>query len=317
MTEETTYPLVALQFNISPGSAKTARQSAQVIKTAAQFLIREYIKRTRPDRVSSPTFVALHDGVTSRDCTNVVKAFRERAGCNAELTFVLSTEKAVGLIYDEKLVTRLTDTQYILAEDDFFIGDDDPHKTKSKQIFGRIAGGLFQHNKSSQFIVAISYHGIKNSTPELIRREYLGGIYPNLFILTIVELLSSLERKYDSLHPLYLIFGDFNFCLERGPAFLRNGWNCYPEKSERTTARCLHPSNPIDYVLLKAPSGTDNSPVVKEFSPLPLECSTIGNDKSYRFCNKANLITDEPFTANNDLRLIKYANKTLKGNRYF
>ena len=127
-----------------------------------------------------------------------------------------------------------------------------------------------------------------------------------------------MERKYDYLNPLYLIFGDFNLSLEAGPEFLLKGWKCYPEKLTRTTARCLRLRGPIDYVLVKAPFDIegDHSPVVKEFSPLPLHCSTIENDKYYWFSNQAGLINETPFTANNDLRLVKKSNVTLKGIRY-
>ena len=132
------------------------------------------------------------------------------------------------------------------------------------------------------------------------------------------ELLSTLERKYDHLNPLYLIFGDFNLSLEAGPEFILTGWKYYPENSTRTTARYLRPHGPIDYVLVKAPFNIegDNSPVVKEFSPLPLQCSTIEDDKYYWFSNQAGLINETPFTSNKDLRQVKKVNVTLKGIRY-
>ena len=134
----------------------------------------------------------------------------------------------------------------------------------------------------------------------------------------MIELLSMLERKYEHLHPLYLIFGDFNLSLEAHQKCILKGWKCYPEKSTRTTARCLRPDSPIDYVLVKAPFDIegDNSPVVKEFSPLPLQSLRIEDDKYYWFSNEAGLINDTPFTANNDLQNVKYANVTLKGIRY-
>jgi hypothetical protein len=117
---------------------------------------------------------------------------------------------------------------------------------------------------------------------------------------------------------LYLIFGDFNLSLEADSEFMLKGWKCYPEKSTRTTARCLRPYGPIDYVLVKAPFDIegDNSPVVKEFSPLPLQCSMFENEKYYWFSNQAGLINDTPFTTNNNLRKVKKLNLTLEGIRY-
>jgi hypothetical protein len=116
-----------------------------------------------------------------------------------------------------------------------------------------------------------------------------------------------------------LIFGDFNLCLEvkADAEFILKGWKYYPEQSTRETSRCLRPYGPIDYVLVKAPFDIkgDNSPVVKEFSPLPLQCSTIEDDKYYWFSNQAGLINETPFTANNDLRKVKKSNATLNGIR--
>ena len=192
MSEETVYQLVALQFNISSGTSKRG-QPSPATKTCAKFLIREYIKRIKSDILPAPAFVALHDRVSRQDCNNIRTAFRERPGCNTELTILPSGEsKEVRLLYDQNTVTSLTDTEYILAQDDFFRRHDggdvrDQWNTKSRQLFERIDGGLFQHNKSSQYIVAISYHGINNSTPDAGKREHIEGIYTILRSVTNVR----------------------------------------------------------------------------------------------------------------------------------
>jgi hypothetical protein len=134
--------------------------------------------------------------------------------------------------------------------------------------------------------------------------------------LICLELLSVLEDKYKRLNPLYLIFGDFNLHLEACEKEILGEWTCYPEKSTRTTGRELR-KEPIDYVLVKGSFDIQNgkSVTVTEFSPLPLECATCDNDEIYWFSNKAGLINDDPFTGNNDLKDIKYANKNCKGRK--
>jgi hypothetical protein len=132
--------------------------------------------------------------------------------------------------------------------------------------------------------------------------------------LICLELFSTLECKYKSWNPLYLIFGDFNLHLEACSKDTLGKWMCYPEKSTRTTGRSLH-KEPIDYVLVKAPFCIQKgkSTMVTEFSPLPLRCRDDGNDELYWFSNEVGLINDDPFSGNSDLKGIKYSNKNCKG----
>jgi hypothetical protein len=161
------HPISALQMNIS------GRTSG--FKNCIKFLLKGFIERSRPDVFPCPTFVALHDGSTDSDCKTIQKAFDVREGCVSGLEkFKSPSNDGVHLLYNSNTVECLTGTsEDILAQDDFFkneIGN------RSEQLFKRIVGGLFQHRVSTQYIVAISYHGIHASTTKLDKEKYLKGI---------------------------------------------------------------------------------------------------------------------------------------------
>lgn len=167
------YDLVALQLNVSPGSDK---ESGSASKRCSQFLIREYIKRSDPQRLPDPAFVALQDGITATDRKNITSAFKERGGgTQGDLVEASKKSKGVSLLYDRKVLTELKGTEWALKKDDFSLPDQ-----KGKALLDeRISGGLFQHRESTQFIVAISYHGrVKTKSLEAVtqKKEYVRGI---------------------------------------------------------------------------------------------------------------------------------------------
>jgi len=94
-------------------------------------------------------------------------------------------------------------------------------------------------------------------------------------------LLASIVGKYNDRDPLYLLFGDFNLCLERTlngdilPDILRD-WQTFPTREQRG-GRGLRPQQPIDYVLVRQPERFENiTPETSEFSILPLgECQQM------------------------------------------
>jgi len=179
MEEQGHYDLVALQLNVSPASVNTVKEQCSMSKTSRQFLIKEYIQRCDPERLPDPTIVALQDGVTINDCKNVRSAFKERpGGTKGDLVEASKTEisKGVSLLYDRTVLTELKDPEWTLTETDFeFLRG---QGKKAALLIERIAGGLFQHQKSTQFIVAVSYHGrVKTKTEEAgpQKREYVQG----------------------------------------------------------------------------------------------------------------------------------------------
>jgi hypothetical protein len=183
MKEGKGYPLIALQLNISPGSARNG-QPRPASKTSSKFIIKEFFKQTVPALLPPPAFVALHDGVSTMDCENIQNAFLQRPGSVVKLTILSDVEKKdVRLLYNPDVLTNLTVDDNLLVQDDFFKRQDNDNTTrhhwttKSMQLFKRIAGGLFQHIKSSQFIVGISYHGINNSFSDPGKKEFINGIH--------------------------------------------------------------------------------------------------------------------------------------------
>lgn len=159
------FDLVALQLNPSAGSQK---ESASISRKGTQALIRELIRQSDPLKFPNPALVALQDKIIKTDCDNIKSAFRERRNC-AECDLIQSKKRSQGvsLLYDRKVLTE----QSTLTEDMFFSNDE----RKRKFLFERIAGGLFQHHKSTQFIVAVSYHGPNSSGIRDEKEKFLVG----------------------------------------------------------------------------------------------------------------------------------------------
>lgn len=167
LREDRGHEISAIQMNVS-GKAKG-------LKTCSKFLIRRFIESSHPDKLPYPTFVALHDNALGTDCANIREAFNARDRRNAGLEiFTSPASEGVRLLYNADVVNCLVEAdEDVLVQDDFFknkAGD------KNEQLFKRIAGGLFQHKASTQYIVAISYHGIHASTTKLEKEEYLKGV---------------------------------------------------------------------------------------------------------------------------------------------
>src|SRR5436190_823426 len=155
MEEQRHYDFVALQLNVSPGSVK---EQCSMSKIGTQYLIKEYIKRCDSEILPDPAFVALQDGVTANDWKNVQSAFKERhGGTKGELVEASKTEKGISLLYDRTVLTEVKDPEWKLAGNDFHFAVD--QGKKAAHLMERIAGGLFQHRQSTQFVVVVSYHG--------------------------------------------------------------------------------------------------------------------------------------------------------------
>lgn len=178
MEERRHYDLVALQLNVSPASAN---EQCSMSKTGTQFLIKEYIKRCDSEILPDPAFVALQDGVTTNDWKNVRSAFKERQGAmKGDLVEASKSEKGISLLYDRTVLTEIKDQEWKLVESDFEFREN--RGKKAAHLMQRIAGGLFQHQGSTYFIVAISYHGrVKNKIEEAgpQKKECVIGINVN------------------------------------------------------------------------------------------------------------------------------------------
>lgn len=177
MEEQIYHDFVALQFNVSSASKKGSSTS----KPCSQFLIKEYIKQSDRQQLRDPVFVALQDKVTTRDCENIISAFKERqGGTNSELVEISKDKSSNGisLLYDRKIIKELKDPEWTLRDVDFSNCLD---KKNEIHLTERIAGGLFQHQKSTQFIVAVSYHGQVNGAKKMATRKiHVRGYYPRL-----------------------------------------------------------------------------------------------------------------------------------------
>src|SRR5271156_5208933 len=114
-----TYPLVALQLNVSPGTPSRG-DPRSATKGCSRFLIREFIKRTRKDLLPDPAFVALHDNVTTPDCSNIIRAFKDRdplaGGGLIEFSHNgISNPNHVRLLYNSKILRHEGDDRATLT----------------------------------------------------------------------------------------------------------------------------------------------------------------------------------------------------------
>jgi hypothetical protein len=169
--EITSHPIYGLQMNISG--------KKQGLKNCIKFLLEGFLKRSRRDVFPCPTFVALHDGAKKADCQIFQRAFNVQDDSGADLErFDSPASDDVHLLYDRNIVICLAETdEDVLAQADFFKNETGD---KCEQLFKRIAGGLFQHKASAQYIVAISYHGIHVSTTNQDKEKYLEGMFSDL-----------------------------------------------------------------------------------------------------------------------------------------
>jgi hypothetical protein len=166
--------LVALALNLSGQSGKGITTAT---KDCRQYLIRQYIERCDPERLPIPDFIALQDGVTRADISNMREAFKSRhtspkdrfdAVNNADIS-----SSNAQLLFNTGKLTHVRDfhgKDWALVESDYFKDE--------KSISSRVSGGIFQHKKSAQFIVAVSYHGFNQNKP--VAQNYLKGLLTNL-----------------------------------------------------------------------------------------------------------------------------------------
>jgi hypothetical protein len=207
------HPLVALQFNL--GAAARPSQKRQSGATSEdvddeggsvsihvrRHLICEYLKQSLNEL---PAFVALHDGLSSEDVYSVRDILDERGGAyecvayynlkdiDGERKKLPPGKNAAALLYDSNLLIH--DTDNALNEDDFFHGRD----SKAKRLFKRLDGGLFLHNPSNRWIVAVSYHGEKKDAKDYERKEYISGKNLLVSLRLIIRVAIEFAQKIPS-----------------------------------------------------------------------------------------------------------------------
>ena len=108
-----------------------------------------------------------------------------------------------------------------------------------------------------------------------------------------------------------MVFGDFNLDLEewkKESTEKLKEWHLYPSGNRRSV-RDLR-SRPIDYVLVCAPGNIDISDNgTGAFSPLPLEITRIGDERTYRLSTKEGYHeNNEAVFSSSDLKMKKLRN---------
>jgi len=187
MGDHPTHPLVVLQLNLGAATRPTPKAKSpttsvdqssgdgegNVSKHVRRHLISEYLKQSifSPD----PAFIALQDNFTKPDIDSICDAMKERPGTSgATYEWIpFDRQKKAALMYDTSVM--IFDEDCRIEEDDFFRGDES-RDMKAQKLFKRLDGGLFQHESSKEFIVAVSYHGRKKDCPNTVKREYIAGI---------------------------------------------------------------------------------------------------------------------------------------------
>jgi len=180
MEEHEEHYLVALQFNLGAAPVIRRKQTSaatsadqipsNVSKHVGRHLISQYLQLTT---ITDPEFIALHDTFSNEDVKSICEALKGRPTSNHgtyESVNENQGRKTACLLYNSNLVTH--DTNSLLAEDDFFVERDAGEAFK---LFKRLDGGLFQHKKSRQFIVAVSYHGEKTESRDSEKKDNLSG----------------------------------------------------------------------------------------------------------------------------------------------
>jgi hypothetical protein len=111
--------------------------------------------------------------------------------------------------------------------------------------------------------------------------------------------LAGIVGKYKDKDPLYLLFGDFNLCLEDAvDEDILQGWEAFPKKGQRTGRG--RRAVPIDYVLIRQPETFGYiipSPEAFEFSVVPL----IEREDSYELPISPELCSTTPVTKKEDI----------------
>ena len=181
MENHQNHALVALQFNLGAASRSRRKRTSEPIsgeQIAAdgegtvpihigRHLISEYLEQSIfPD----PVFIALHDRVTKVDAKTICDALKERETNHGAVYEYepFNKEDTAALLYNSSVV--IYDRNNALKMEDFFNESD----TKAAKLSKRLHGGLFQHEASKQFIVAISYHG-ENDLTDKDKKDYISG----------------------------------------------------------------------------------------------------------------------------------------------
>lgn len=172
------HSLVALQFNLgaAPGRKQTSAAvtgdqiPGTVSRHVGRHLINQYLQQTT---IPDPAFIALHDVFNNEDIKTICEALKGRP-TNGDGTYESVVKnpgrKTACLLYNSNIVTF--DKNSLLAEDDFFVESDAGEELR---LFKRLDGGLFQHNESKQFIVAVSYHGEKKESRDIEKKDNISG----------------------------------------------------------------------------------------------------------------------------------------------
>jgi hypothetical protein len=124
----------------------------------------------------------LQDGVEKPDINNIREAFKSRQISPTDrfeaVNYAEISSKDVQLLFNTGKLTHIRDfhsKDWALVESDFF--KETSATEKARKISGRVSGGIFQHKNSTQFIVALSYHGFKEKEP--FAQGYLEGLLSN------------------------------------------------------------------------------------------------------------------------------------------
>jgi hypothetical protein len=167
------HTLIALQLNLG---AKKRSNGGYVSKHIGRYVISQYLEQSI---IFDPAFIALHDDFSTVDAESIRDAFKTRTQ-QSDVTYhsirgePLKPKPNALLLYNTSIMTY--DSNITLEKDDFFIGRGKGRDTKARKLFERLDGGLFQHEQSKQFIVAVSYHGEHTQSSDEKKDNVFGGL---------------------------------------------------------------------------------------------------------------------------------------------
>lgn len=270
--------LVALQLNVGSGSlteqgekeseeqakkkGSAKKELPRTSKDCSRYLIEHYITESDREKLPTPDFVGLQDGVKDADIQNVIDAFKGRDKVHSLKVASLKTT-GVSLLYNSDTVIEL----------------DQPDRASRKQL-NRAVEGIFQHKASRQFLAVASYHGLRGVTTSTQKVDNILGKYTNYLKNNKIELLGDLEAIHGFRNPLYLVLGDFNLQASVLAPKLPPSWKL-PSQIQNARNVCHR----LDYVLVQGFSEAS----AMDFSPLPLKEDTEGH---FRLSNAAGLLKE-------------------------
>lgn len=183
------HTLIALQLNLGATARSTRKRNSDpdgsnVSKHIGRYVISQYLEQSF---IFDPAFIALHDDFSGVDVKSICDAFKTRTQ-KTVVTYhsiegdQLKTKQNALLLYNTSVTTL--DSNVPLAEDDFFMGQGKGRDTKARKLFERLDGGLFQHEQSKHFIVAVSYHG-ENTMSYDDKKDNISGSLRIVFMANV------------------------------------------------------------------------------------------------------------------------------------